>query len=167
MKNYLSLSLCLFLGFAILQTGCKEDDPVDTTPTDTDLRNKVAGEYSSDLNVYNARTGDLQNEYVLDLKILINAKDDTRFDFYQDGLFLFMSGYNLRAISGGYAFDIPEQEVKNFGTLNGKKYINVDGDANRYHGVFYTATNKITVYCERKQNPPSDYDLFEFLMTKK
>lgn len=164
MKRNLLLICTVLIGFTF--QSCKDDAPVDP-PAPTDLRDNIVGEYKNgELNVYNAKTGKLLEEYTLYLKVQKNSKEASQISFFLDGLYLFMNATNVREISVGYAFDIPEQEVKNFGTLKGKNYINVSGDTQRYTGIYYKATNKITIYMEKDNGGTADDYLYEFFLTK-
>jgi len=105
--------------------------------------------------------------YTLDLKVQNHTKEVDKFNFWLDGLYLFMTAENLREISVGFAFDIPEQEVKNFGVLKGRNYINVDGDTKRYTGIYYPDQKKFTIYMEKDNGGASDDDLYEFFISRK
>ncbi len=159
-------SLCLITFFALSINSCKDDTPT-PEPEQTDLRDNVTGEFDGELNVYNAKTGAFKKKYTLDLKVQNHTKEIDKFNFWLDGLYLFMTAENLRKISVGYGFDIPEQEVKNFGILKGKNYINVDGDNQRYTGIYYPDQNKYIIYMEKDNGGTSDDDLYEFFISRK
>lgn len=78
-----------------------------------------------------------------------------------------MNAQNFRNISVGIAFDVPEQELKDFGTLKGKNYINVDGDNQRYTGIWYTSSKSFTIYMEKDNGGSADDYLYEWKMTPK
>ncbi|MBI1305951.1 MAG: hypothetical protein GC181_04995 [Bacteroidetes bacterium] len=164
MKN-LALFTMLFAAFTF--QACKDDEPVTTTTTTTDIRDDAVGEYNTHLTIYNAKTLALKKEYDLFLVVQKSSKDTKSVNFYIDGLSLFMTGSNFRQITGATAFDIPEQEVKDYGNLKGSNYINVTGETGRFQGVCYPSDKKITVYCEKDNGGTSDNDLYEFKMTKK
>lgn len=164
MKNILIASLLVFT----LLTGCKDDTPVDDTTTGGgDPVENILGKYTCNYKVFNAVTGVESNKGTFQCEIWKNTDDDTRFDFRIDGLTLLMTGANLKTVSDGYSFSIPEQNVKDFGDLIGKAIINVDGQTTRVEGHVTTATKNIICYCERARKVGQDNDLFEFSFVKK
>ncbi|MCB0733842.1 MAG: hypothetical protein H6608_00495 [Flavobacteriales bacterium] len=159
------LFILVFLALPLVYS-CKEDEPV-TTNTDTDIRSNVIGEYNAHLTVFNAQTGALITEDDYYFKVQKNSKDASQVQWYLDGLYLFMNAQNFRNISVGIAFDVPEQELKDFGTLKGKNYINVDGDNQRYTGIWYTSSKSFTIYMEKDNGGSADDYLYEWKMTLK
>lgn len=165
MKKILIATL---LVFSVL-TGCKDDTPVDTTGTQgsSDPRDALVGKYKCDYSVFNSVTLNQSKKGTFDLEVYANTEDETKFDFRQDGLILFMTGANLTKVSDGYSFTIPEQDVEDFGNIIGVPIINVPGQTTRVEGHFVSQSRQITVYCERANKGSQDNDLFEFSMTRK
>lgn len=149
--------------------GCKDDTPVDNSNNNSssDLRDNVVGNYSCDYKLFEAKSGNELKKGSFELKIYKNSDDATLFDFREDGLVKFMSGANLKKVSGGYSFDIPQQEVDGFGNLKGRELIIVPDQTNRVAGYYTPANGNITVYCERETPVGADDELYEFIMVKK
>lgn len=145
---------------------CKEEEPAPTN-TDNDIRSNVTGEYNGHLTIFNAVSGTLIDEKDYEFKVQKNSQNADQVQWYIEGLYLFMNAENFREISVGYAFDIPEQEMKYFGTLKGKNYINVDGDNQRYTGIYYNSSNSFTIYMEKDNGGSADDYLYEWKMTRK
>jgi hypothetical protein len=161
------LFIALLLSAAVL-TACNDETPVDNTPSEpTDTRDVVLGDYTCDYQVFNAVTGVQDRKGSFELKVYANSDDDKMFDFRIDGLTRFMSGTNLVKVQDGYSFEIPEQDVDNFGLIKGSPIINVPGQTTRVSGHVKSSNGLITVYCERARKVGQDDDLFEFLMTPK
>ncbi|MBO6518151.1 MAG: hypothetical protein JJ975_16570 [Bacteroidia bacterium] len=165
MKNILLVAFAFF----IVLSGCDEETPVDTGNSDTfgDARDAVLGEYTCNYAVFSASTGVEDRKGTFDLQVFPNSDDDSKFDFREDGLVLFMTGDNLTEVSNGFSFVIPEQDVEGFGNIKGKAIINVPGQTTKVEGHFVTDTRRITVYCERSNKIGQDDDIFEFQMSRK
>lgn len=161
------ISLILIAFFTLLSVqSCKDEPTPEPTPAATDLRDKIVGVFTTKLTVYNAKTGVKKKSYDLELKVQKSSKGANKTEFYLDGLYLFMTAENLREISVGLAMDFPEQEVKDFGTLKGKNYLNVNGTSERFAGINYSADDKFTIYLEKDNGGTSDNDLYEFFLTR-
>ncbi len=167
MKN---LYVALLLS-ATLFTACGDETPVDNTPSEpTDLRDLVTGDYTCDYQVFNSVTGVQDRKGSFELKVYKNSDDATMFDFRIDGLTRFMSGTDLAKIKDGHSFEIPEQDVDNFGLIKGSPILNKEstsGQAIRIAGHRLASNGVITVYCERARKVGQDNDLFEFIITPK
>ena len=148
------------LSFAFI--GCKGDDD-DVTPTD--VRDNIVGEYNCQWRLFNRKTLIEENKGSFELKVYKNSDNNAMFDFRINGLQRFMSGENLVTVQDGFSFQIPEQDVENFGLIKGTPIINVPGQTTRVAGHLVTATGQVVVFCERAQGQGKDDDLFEFKMT--
>ena len=161
MKNVLIAIMLM----ATVMTGCGDDGDTGGTPTPNDIRENILGEYTCDYKVFSRTTLVEKDKGSFTLKIYKNSDDADVFDFRQDGLIKFMSGSNLKAVSGGYSFEIPQQDVEGFGNIKGVPITNVPDQTERVAGYCTTQNNTIVVYCERAKQ--GDDDLFEFTMVKK
>ncbi|MFZ1806870.1 MAG: hypothetical protein WAU36_06605 [Cyclobacteriaceae bacterium] len=137
----------LFLFLAVVALSCSEDDP--------DIRDQAVGTYNYTLKFYylDGSTLEYLGSDFDDSGTMIVEKSSTSSLIFKEGGTEQLRAEKIAAASNGFSFDVPSQTYEDDDisvTISGYNGIELDGT--KYHGGYFSATKKIEVYFQFKDN---------------